>query len=93
MIFNNLYDCVKIVKIILVIKIDYFVICLEFVFLDNSVLGLGYWKMNCSMLDDDVYVEIILKMIFVWVEEGRREFSDYRCVWDWLKYNIRNFLI
>ena len=27
--------------------------------------------MNCSLLDDDDYVEAISKMIPVWVEEGR----------------------
>ena len=32
-------------------------------------------------------------MIPAWVEEGRRELLDYRCVWDWLKYTIRNFSI
>ena len=93
MISNNLHDCVKTVKIIPAIKTDHSAICLELAFLDNSPPGPGYWKMNCSMLDDDVYVETISKMIPAWVEEGRRELSDYRCVWDWLKYNIRNFSI
>ena len=93
MISNNLHDCVKTVKIIPAIKTDHSAICLELAFLDNSAPGPGYWKMNCSMLDDDVYVETISKMIPAWVEEGRRELSDYRCVWDWLKYNIRNFSI
>ena len=49
--------------------------------------------MNCSLLDDDDYVEAISKMIPAWVEEGRRELWDHRSVWDWLKYNIRNFSI
>ena len=49
--------------------------------------------MNCSLLDDDDYVEAISKMIPVCIEEGRRELSGHRCVWDWLKYNIRIFSI
>ena len=93
MISNNLHDCVKTVKIIPAIKTDHSAICLELAFLDNRAPGPGYWKMNCSLLDDDVYVEAISKMIPAWVEEGRRELTDYRCVWDWLNYNIRNFLI
>ena len=88
-----MHDCVKTVKIIPPIKTDHSAICLEFAFLDNSAPGPGYWKMNCSLLDDDDYVEAISKMIPAWVEEGRRELSNHRCVWDWLKYNIRNFSI
>ena len=92
LISNNLHDCVKSVKIIPVIKTDHSAICLELSFLDEDAPGPGYWKMNCSLLDDD-YVEAISKMIPVWVEEGRRELSGHRCVWDWLKYNIRIFSI
>ena len=44
-----------------------------------------------QLLNDDDYVEAISKMIPAWVEGGRRELSDHRCVWDWLKYNIINF--
>ena len=93
LISNNLHDCVKTVKIIPAIKTDHSAICLELAFLDNSAPGPGYWKMHCSLLDDDDYVEAISKMIPAWVEEGRRELSNHRCVWDWLKYNIRNFSI
>ena len=49
--------------------------------------------MNCTLLNDDDSVEAISKMIPAWVEEGRRELSDHRCLWDWLNYNIRNFSI
>lgn len=28
-------------------------------------------------------------MIPMWITEGREELSDDRCVWDWIKYNIR----
>ena len=93
LISNNLHDCVKSVKIIPAIKTDHSAICLELSFLDEGVPGPGYWKMNCSLLDDDDYVEAISKMIPAWVEEGRRELSGHRCVWDWLKYNIRIFSI
>ena len=75
------------------IKTDHSAICLELSFLDEDAPGPSYWKMNCSLLNDVDYAEAISKMIPVWVEEGRRELSGHRCVWDWLKYNIRIFWI
>ena len=53
LISNNLHDCVKTVKIIPAIKTDHSAIYLELAFLDNSTLGPVYWKLNCSLLDDD----------------------------------------
>ena len=63
LISNNLCDCVKSVKIIPAIKTNHSAICLELAFLDGGALGPGYWKMNCSLLDDDEYVEAISRMI------------------------------
>ena len=45
--------------------------------------------MNCSLLDDKEYVNNVTEMIPIWIVEGRKELSDDRNVWDWLKYNIR----
>ena len=45
--------------------------------------------MNCSLLDDAEYVNSTTEMIPVWIAEGREELSDDRCVWDWVKYNLR----
>ena len=69
LISNNLQDCVKSVKIIPAIKTDHSAICLELTSVDGGVPGPGYWKMNCSLLDDEEYVEAISKMIPEWVEE------------------------
>ena len=93
LISNNLQDCVKSVKIIPAIKTDHSAICLELTSVDGGEPVPGYWKMNCSLLDDEEYVEAISKMIPDWVEEGLKELSNHRCVWDWLKYNIRVFSI
>ena len=43
------------------IKTDHSAICLELAFSDGGAPRPGYWKMNCSLLDDDDYVEAILK--------------------------------
>ncbi|KAL9964507.1 hypothetical protein ACROYT_G028158 [Oculina patagonica] len=49
--------------------------------------------MNCSLLDDEEYVNSVIEMIPMWITEGREELSDDRCVWDWIKYNIRSHAI
>ena len=50
----------------------------------------GYWKMNCSLLADEEYVNSVTEIIRIWAAEGRKELSDDRSVWDWIKYNIRS---
>ena len=45
--------------------------------------------MNCSLLDDEDYVNDIAEKIPIWLAEGRKDLSDSRSIWDWLKYNIR----
>jgi len=44
--------------------------------------------MNCSLLDDEEYVNSVTELIPMWITEGWEELSDDRCVWDWIKYNI-----
>lgn len=45
--------------------------------------------MNCSLLDDEDYINDIAEKIPIWLAEGRNELSDSRSIWDWMKYNIR----
>ena len=45
--------------------------------------------MNCSLLADEEYVNSVTELIPIWAAEGRKELSDDRSVWDWIKYNIR----
>ena len=45
--------------------------------------------MNCSMLKDEEYVNNVTEMLPLWTAEGRKERSDSRNVWDWIKYDIR----
>ena len=55
--------------------------------------GQGFWKMNCAILDDSIYIEEISHLIPKWVAEGQKELSDDRSVWEWTKFNIRNHAI
>ena len=45
--------------------------------------------MNVSLLEDENYLEELLIDIPKWKQEGEIDLSDKRCVWDWIKYNIR----
>ena len=45
--------------------------------------------MNCSLLEDDDYINNITAKIPVRLAEGYKELSDNRNIWDWIKYNIR----
>ena len=47
------------------------------------------WKMNASLIDDEEYLNYLNVNIPQWIAEGGKKLSDKRCVWDWVKYNIR----
>ena len=55
----------------------------------GEIKGPGIWKMNVSLLDDENYLEQLRINITKWKQERENELSDKRCVWDWIKYNIR----
>ena len=45
--------------------------------------------MNCSLLEDENYFIDLKQKVAEWKAEGERVLPDKRCVWDWIKYNIR----
>ena len=45
--------------------------------------------MNCALLEDDDYINDVSSKIPIWLAQGRKDLSDDRVIWDWLKYNIR----
>ena len=44
--------------------------------------------MNCSLFEDDVYINDITVKIPAWLAEGYKELLDNRNIWDWIKYKI-----
>ena len=44
-------------------------------------------------MTDEEYVNVITESIPIWLAQGHKELSDYRCIWDWLKYNVRAYAI
>ena len=89
LISNTLHDLVVSTDIIPAIKTDHAAISIDFCNRSTDIKGPGYWKMNCSLLDDEVYINDIAAKIPIWLAEGRNELSDNRTIWDWMKYNIR----
>ena len=49
--------------------------------------GPGFWKMNCALLEDDDCINDVTSKIPIWLAQGRKDLSDDRIIWDWLKYN------
>ena len=83
----------KSTDIIPAIRTDHDAISIEIGKIENELKGPGYWKMNCSLLTDEEYVNNVTAMIPIWTADGRKELSDNRTVWDWIKYNIRSHAI
>ncbi|CAH3122533.1 unnamed protein product [Pocillopora meandrina] len=93
LISNNLNDLVKSTGIIPAIRTDHDAITLDIEELETELKGSGYWKMNCSLLIDEEYVNSVTEMIPIWTAEGRKVLSDDRSTWDWIKYNIKHHAI
>lgn len=93
LISNNLYDLVKSTDIIPAIRTDHDAITLDIEELETELQGSGYWKMNCSLLADEEYVNSVTEMIPIWTAQGRKVLSDDRTIWDWIKYNIKTHAI
>ena len=90
---NNLSDFVGSTEIVSAVRTDHDAISLEFGKLENELKGPYIWKMNCSLLDNEEYVNNVTELIPIWIAEGRKELLDDCIVWDWLKYNIRVFAV
>lgn len=62
----------KSTDIIPAIRTDHDAISIEIGKLDNELKGPGHWKMNCSLLTDEEYVNNVTEMIPIWAAEGRK---------------------
>ena len=58
---------------------------------EDRVKGPGFWKLNCSLLNDKEYVNELNLLLPTWLRKGNRELSDPRSVWDWVKYNVKKY--
>ena len=85
LISNNLQDFVKSTDIIPAIKTDHAAIDLVFTDIDTELKGPGFWKMNCSLLEDENYINDLKQKVPEWKAEDEKVLPDKRSVWDWIK--------
>ena len=80
LISNKLSDLVTTTDIIPAFRTDHDGISLEMGELENELRDPGYWKMDCSLLADEEYVNSVTELIPIWAAEGRKELSDDRSI-------------
>ena len=61
--------------------------------IEKGAKGPGFWKFNCSLLDDENYLQEVKNNFQAWMVEGEKELHDKRAIWEWIKYNIRSHAI
>ena len=71
---SNLNDLVQSTDIIPAIRTGHDTISIDKGKLENELKGPGHWKMNCSLLEDDAYVNSVTQMLPLWAAEGRKNF-------------------
>ena len=91
LISNSLSDNVSEVDMISSIKTDHSAIVIEFQDVDENVKGPGFWKLNYTHLNDKQYVNELNCLLPTWLEEGKKDLSDPRSVWDWVKCNVKKY--
>ena len=60
---------------------------------EKGVKGPAFWKFNCSLLDDENYLQEVNNNFEAWMVEGEKELHDKRAIWECMKYNIRSHAI
>ena len=73
LISNNLLDTMRSTEIIPAIRTDQDAILLEIKKLENGRKSPGYWKLNCSLLADDTYVNSVTELLPILAAEGSRK--------------------
>ena len=91
LISNSLSVNVYNVDIISAMKTDHSATTIEFQDVDDKVEGPGFWKLNCSLLNDKQYVDEINCLLPSWLQEGKQKLSDPLSVRDWMKYNVKKY--
>lgn len=60
---------------------------------DHNIRGRGYWKLNCSLLLEAEYVELIKQCITDTVELNNNNDTNAQLLWDTIKMNVRGYTI
>ena len=91
LISNSLSDNVCHVDMISAIKTDQSAIVIELQDVEDKVKGPGFWKLNCSLLNDKEYVNELNLLLPTWIQEGKQDLGDPRSIWDWVKYKVKKY--
>ena len=81
-----------VVDIVSSIKSDHLAIILSLNGVEDSSRGPSFWKFNASLVNDQVYCDLLHTYFKEWLEEFN-EVVDRRVLWDLLKYKIRQLTI
>ena len=61
-------------------------------YLDEPVNGVGHWKLNTSLLEDNSYIQEMKRNLVRWKQEYR-SVENSNLKWEIIKYEIRKFSI
>jgi len=91
LISDTLQDNTHEVDILPAFKSDHSSIIINLRKTEQELKGKGYWKFNNLLLNEETFVNEMHDKIDVWKEDGKH-FGPVQ-LWEWIKYNIRNFCI
>lgn len=89
---DSLQEDIEKVEIVTAIRWDHSAIILDINSIPEQKRGASFWKMNNSLLEDEIYIQRIKVLFPKWLEESN-DVGDIRLKWDWVKYKIREVTI
>ena len=79
-------------KILPSILSDHSPVSLDLQFLETPELGPGHWKLNVSLLADEIYKTKLKELFLIW-EEQYKGMDNHNLKWEIIKYEVRSFSI
>ena len=80
---------VKSAEIYPAILTDHSLISVTFIF-HSEKRGPGFWKLNCSLLNDVEFIRTIKTVILTTIEESKTEKYTHSFTWELIKFNVKN---
>ncbi len=91
LISDSIYDYVTDTDILPSVQSDHSAIVLRLKLFPSIRKGMGFWKFNCSLLNDELYTNAMHKKLTEW--KITYDMTDHRIKWEIIKYEIRKFTI
>ena len=79
---------VRTAEIVSSILTDHSLVTVSFEFIEDK-RGPGFWKMNCSILNDIEYVQIIKEVIKTTINDGLKNKLSHSSLWELIKFNVK----